>query len=326
MAEPSQLLELLRKDPQHRALLAELLLHELVHTPAQSLISAQELVKSAQQALRTLAAHPNAIASLIDELDRRIQATPSQQLGATLGDLLPMTLVAPLQSLLGDAVAPSRTLLAALMDHPGMRQLIEELLTHELAAFGSKIRRLVPEAPSSVPGGRLASKLAGVAKGVASVVGSELEKQMEDRTRDFVSGAIHHSTQRMIDRMASESYAPTLATWRVDVLHALLSLPVSEFQGEWNKIDKSALSQTAVDLLEALVAWEGLESLLEGISEQIWPTIADKSLSDALSPVNAVDTVTEQLSAPLERMLMRVMQGEPFERWLHALHEADSKP
>lgn len=319
MAKPSQLLELLRNNPTHRELLAELLLSEVLSTPAQSLISPQELVKSVHQGLRTLAQHPKAITSLIGELDARIQGAP--ELSSTLGDLMPMTLVAPLQSLLGDPVAPSRALLAAVMDHPGMRQLIEELLTHELAAFGQKVRRLVPEGPSSVPGGRLASRIAGVAKGVASVVGSELEKQMEERSRDFVSGAIHHSTQRMIDRMASQSYAPTLATWRVDVLHALLSLPVSEFRGEWDKIDKEALGQAASDLLDALVSWEGLSSLLESISEQIWPAIADKTLQDALAPVDAVDTVTEQLRPPLERMMMRVMAGPKFEQWLHALHD-----
>lgn len=323
MADPSQLLELLRNDPTHRELLAELLLSEALSTPTSSLISRQELVKSGQQVLRTLAQHPKAIASLIEELDARIQATPEAELNSSLGDLMPMTLVAPLQSLLGDPLAPSRPLLAALLDHPGMRQLIEELLTHELAAFGQKLRRLVPEKPSSVPGGRLASRIAGVAKGVASVVGGELEKQMEERTRDFVSGAIHHSTHRMIDRMASESYAPTLASWRVDVLHALLSLPLAEFRGEWDKIDKSAFGQACADLLDALVAWEGLESLFEAIGEQLWPAIADKTLQDALGPVNAVETVTEQLRPPLERMMMRIMAGEKFEAWLHALHGAD---
>lgn len=322
MADPTLILERLRLDPTHRDLLANLLLDALMDTPADSLLRPEELVQSAHLALRTLAANPQTLASLIEEIDKRVQAHNAESLEQTLGDIVPMTLVVPLQKLLGDPVSPSRPILAAMMDHPGMRQLIEELLTHELAAFGRKVRKLVPDAPSKVPGGRLASRIAGVAKGVASAVGSELEKQMEERTRDFVDGALSHSTTRMIDRMASQDYAPQLATWRVDVLHALLTLPLSEFRGEWNKLDKDALSKALADLADAVVQWEGLRDFLQTICDELWPSIAGRTLHDALSPVDAVQTATDQMRAPLARMLQRVLDTPRFEQWLMTLHQS----
>lgn len=322
MADPSLLLQHLRNDPKHRDRLAELLLDAVVHTPAQSLIDAPELIETTKLALKTIAGHPKAIASLIRQIDERLaKATPADQ-DQTLGDLLPMTVVMPIQTLLADPVAPSRTVLAALMDHPGMRQLIEEMLTHELAAFGRKIRKLVPDAPSAVPGKRLASRLAGVAKGVAAAVGSELEKQMEERTRDFVDGALVHSTDRLIDRMASQDYAPQLATWRVDVLHALLSLPLREFQGEWHKINKDALATALSEILDALSQWEGLTDLLEQLSDQVWPSIETKTLKEILEPVDAVDLATQRLQKPMARMITRVLDNPGFENWMNELHAA----
>lgn len=322
MADPNLLLEHLREDPKHRELLADLLLDAIIHTPAQNLVRPQELVESLQIALRTLSGHPQAVASCIGQIDERIKSLNPEALDQCLGDIVPMTLILPLQKLLGDPVAPSRPIMAALLDHPGMRQLIEEMLTHELAEFGRKIRRLVPDPPSAVPGKRLASRLAGVAKGVAAAVGSELEKQMEDRTRDFVNGALSHSTARLIDRMSSPDYAPQLAEWRVDVLHALLGVPLREFSGEWNKIDLGALSKTLSDLADAMVQWEGLTAVLQTLCDELWPSIKDQSLKQALAPIDAVDVAVDRMRAPLARMMTQVLESQRFETWITELHEA----
>lgn len=320
MADPQTVLARLRSQDEHRNALATLLVDAVLDSPTQTIVTPQELVNAVHTALASAAEQPELVQRLWTQLQARIQAAPAELLARPLGELLPMTLVLPLESFLRQAPSPGRPLLTALMDHAGMRQLLEEILHHELSAFGAKLRKLVPDTPNSVPGKRLASKIAGVAKGVAAVVGSEIERQMEDRTRDFVLGALARSTQRLLDRMASPEFAPQLAQWRVDVLHALLALPLAQLRHELDKIDHVQTIQLLGDTLEALVQWEGLRELMDNVIQEVWPSIKDKRPRDLLQRSEDYDHLQEALEPPLRRMIARMFEREDFGEWLHALH------
>lgn len=320
MADPNTVLARLRSQQEHRNALAKLLVDAVLDSPAQAIVTPQELINAALTLIQSAAEQPKLIEKLWLQLQERVQAAPAELLARPLGELLPMTLVLPLESFLRQAPSPGRPLLTAVMDHAGMRQLLEEMLHHELSAFSTKIRKLVPDTPNSVPGKRLASKIAGVAKGVAAVVGSEIERQMEDRTRDFVHGALARSTQRLLDRMASPEFAPQLAQWRVDVLHALLALPLAELRQELDKLDQAQTIELLRDTLEALVQWEGLREVLDSVIQEVWPSIKDRHPLDLLTRSEDYDSLQQTLQPPLRRMIARMLAREDFGEWLTALH------
>ena len=298
-----------------RGELAKLLVDQELSQPLAARIDVVHLASILTSAFRDLVESPIIERELTKGWERleSIAATADE---SALGEHVPMTIVHPLQRLLDQPTAPSRDVVAAVLDHEALHQLIREMLTHELSAFGSRVRSVISEQGQRVPGGKLATRLVGMAKGVASVVGSELERQIDDRVQDFVLEAIRGAMDRLMTRISGKSFSPQLAKWRIDVLHALLQLPVHQFVDEILKYGREEFVQRTLELLEAVAQWEGLESTLSELIHPVMESYGDKSAANIFAEMHILDRIRPELLSQSEAAIDRLVENPEFARWL----------
>lgn len=323
MSSHEAILARLRHEPEHVERLVALALDQLLERPLAELVDPEFLSHAIGEGLRASARS--------DEFERWVAQRVedalgrADQLSGTIGDRLPITVLAPIQTALGRPYQPDRALVEALLDHPSTRAILREVLQANLLEFAKRMRSIIPEVGrSQAGGGGLASKLAGMAKGVASAVGGELEKQLEPKVEGFVDDILGVAIRMMIDRVGSQEFAPEFAKWRVDVLMALIDHPLDRLIAERHKYPSADFAADVAAILRALASWRGLSDRLEAalrelIGEQGHVTarafLAGSGLEQAWRP---------QVEQALVDQAEQIVAGEPFAAWLRELVEGTS--
>lgn len=316
MSGDDRILERLRSQPEHLASLVDLVIDEALERPLSELVEPAWLARALADGVRQAAAS--------DELEVWVRGrvenalTRADHIGGTLADHVPVTLLGPLETVLGRDLTPDRELVRALLDHPSLRDLIAAILQANILEFGRKLRAFVPDG-GGLPGAKLRSRLAGVAKGVASVVGSEMERQLEDRVRAFVDDALGRAVDMAIDRFSSPKFASEMARWRIDVLHALMRHPLDELIAERHKYPPETFAADATALLRALAGWKQLNEVLERGLERAIEEFGDQSAGAFLAGSGLEEAWRPQLRELMTRRLGAVVETEAFAAWLARL-------
>jgi hypothetical protein len=316
MTDSARILAKLREQPEQLDSLVALTLDHLLERPLGELIDAAWLGKAVTDGIRSSARSAEFERWVADRVEQTL--TRADRLDGSLGDKVPMTLLGPLEKALGRPYQPERALVRALFDHPSTRSILREILQANILEFGKRMRAMVPDT-GKLPGGGLASKLAGVAKGVASAVGSELERQLEPKVKSFVDDILGVTVDMMIDRVSSEEFAPEFATWRIDVLHALLGQPIDRLVAERHKYPPKDFAADVAAILRALAAWRGLGDQIEEIVTELLEEHGQESARQFLDGSGLEQAWRPQLHQALVDQARELVAGEAFASWLTAL-------
>jgi hypothetical protein len=312
------LLARLRHEPEHVERLVALGLDQLLARPLAELVDPEFLAHALGEGLRASARS--------DEFEPwvagRVEAAlgRADRMSGTLGDRLPVTVLAPLQKALGRPYQPDRALVEALLDHPSTRAIMREVLVANVLEFAKRMRSIIPEVGrSSGGGGGLASKLAGMAKGVASAVGSELEKQLEPKVEGFVDDILGVAIRMMVDRVGSEEFAPEFAKWRVDVMMALIDHPLDRLIAERHKYPSADFAADVAAILRALASWRGLAERIEDVLRELIAEQGHVSARDFLAGSGLEQAWRPQLEQALVDQAALIVASDAFADWLGEL-------
>lgn len=315
MTDSARILERLREQPEQLDALVTLTLDHLLERPLGELVDAAWLGKAITDGVRSSARSAEFERWVADRVERTL--TRVDRLDGALGDKIPMTLLGPLEKALGRPYQPDRELVRALLDHPSTRSILREILQANILEFGKRMRAMVPDA-GKLSGG-LASKIAGVAKGVASAVSSELERQLEPKVKSFVDDILGVAVDMMIDRVSSEEFAPEFATWRIDVLRALLGQPVDRLVAERHKYPPKDFAADVAAILRALAAWRGLGEQIEEVVTELLDEHENETARQFLDGSGLEQAWRPQLHQALVEQARELVAGPEFAAWLTAL-------
>lgn len=316
MTDSARILARLREQPEQLDTLVTLTLDHLLERPLAELIDPAWLARAITDGIRNSARSAEFERWVADRVERTL--TRADRLHGALGDKVPMTLLGPLEKALGRPYQPDRALVRALLDHPSTRTILREILQANLLEFGKRMRAMVPDA-GKLPGGGFASKLAGMAKGVASAVSSELERQLEPKVKSFVDDILGVTVDMMIERVSSEEFAPEFATWRIDVLRALLGQPIDRLVAERHKYPPKDFAADVAAILRALAAWRGLGEQIEEIVTELLDEHGSETARQFLDGSGLEQAWRPQLHQALVDQARELVAGEAFAGWLTAL-------
>ncbi|MFV8756229.1 hypothetical protein ACNOYE_37250 [Nannocystaceae bacterium ST9] len=314
-----RILARLRGPDDHVERLVSLTIEHLLERPLAELVDPSWLAHALSESLRASARS--------DEFERWVAQRLEQALGradqlhGTLGDKLPITVLAPLQKALARPYQPDRELVEALLDHPSTRSILREVLQANVLEFAKRMRSMFPEGRPASGGGGLASKLAGMAKGVAAAVGSELEKQLEPKVEGFVDDILGVAVRMMIDRVGSEEFAPEFAKWRVDVLLALLDHPLDRLIAERHKYPSADFAADVAAILRALAAWRGLGERIEAVFGELIAEHGHRSAREFLDGSGLEQAWRPTLEQAVVEQARQWVDTEGFSEWLRVLVE-----
>ncbi|PRP99596.1 hypothetical protein [Enhygromyxa salina] len=314
-------LQRLRDEPRQVDALVELGLDHVLARPIAELIDHQWLAKAVSDGIRASARSPEFERWVETRVDRALARVDG--LDGALGDKLPVTLLGPLEQALGRPYQPDRELVRTLLDHPSMRTIIREILQANLLEFGKRMRSMMPDtsAVSKLPGGGFASRLAGVAKGVASAVGGELERQLEPKVKSFVDDILGVTIDMMIERVSSDAFVPEFVSWRIDVLHAVLGLPIDQLIAERHKYPPKAFAADVAAILRALAAWRGLGDQVAEILSEVVSEHGQVSAREFLDGSGLEAAWRPTLQRALSEQAREFVSTETFGGWLEQLLE-----
>ncbi len=313
MSTSERALERLRQQPEHLRELVRLVVDELLQRPVAELAEPAWLAGALADGIRQAAESDD----LEDWVRGRLEEalTRADRLDGSLGDHVPVTLLGPLETALGRDFTPDPQLVRALLDHPSLRDLIAAVLHANMLEFGKRLRTFVPDG-GNLPGAKLRSRLAGVAKGVVSAVGTEVERQLEDRVRAFVDDALGRAVDMAIERFSAPEFAKEMATWRVDVLHALMQHPLERLVAERHKYPAALFAADLTALLRALAGWKRLTEVLESGLERAFEEFGDQTAGEWLEGSGLEQAWRPHLEDLLTTRLRAIVETETFAQWL----------
>lgn len=316
MTQADEVLRRLREDDEHLASLADLLIDHALDRPLRKVMQAEFLGAAICSAFGALAKEPE----LERWLAQRARASfeGSDELQGPLGERIPITALGPLQKILSRELTPDPVLVRALLDHPSLHELMRELLQANILEFARRAKDVVvggtPKAARGIGG-----MLGAVAKNVASVASSAVEKQLEDRARAFVEDAIGVAVETTIKRFCDPEHAEEMATWRVDVLHAVLAQPLERLLAERHKYPPEAFAQDTAGLIGALASWSDLRKHVDGGLEFVLDVHGDQTAREWLDGSGLEAVLRTQVRGELVRQARELVEQEPFEAWLAQL-------
>lgn len=310
------ILSRLRSEPEHLERLVEFGLEHVLDRPLGEVLDPAWLAKAITDGVRASAQSAQFEQWVADRVERALGRADG--LEGPLGERVPVTLLGPLQTALGRPYQPDRELVRALLDHASTRAILREILQANILEFGKRMRSMVPDT-GKVTGSGFASRLAGVAKGVASAVGSELEKQLEPRVSSFVDDILGRAVDMLVTRVSSESFAPEFASWRVDVLHALLEQPVDRLIAERHKYPAEDFAADVAAILRALAAWRGLGEQVEATLAALLTDEGETTARAFLDGSGLEAAWRPQLQAALVEQARGIIDTDAFAEWLHGL-------
>jgi hypothetical protein len=316
MTDSARILAKLRDQPEQLDELVTLTLDHLLERPLGELVDPSWLARAVTDGIRSSARSDEFERWVADRVERTL--TRVDRLDGALGDKIPMTLLGPIEHALGRPYQPDRDLVRALLDHESTRSILREILQANILEFGKRMRSMVPDT-GKLPGGGLASRLAGVAKGVASAVGTELERQLEPKVKGFVDDILGVTVDMMIDRVSSEEFAPEFATWRIDVLRALLGHPVDRLVAERHKYPPQDFAADVAAILRALAAWRGLGEQIEEVLTELIDEHGRESARQFLDGSGLEQAWRPPLHQALVEQARELVAGPAFAGWLTKL-------
>jgi hypothetical protein len=320
MSTHERILARLRGPDDHLKRLVALSLDHLLDRPVAAIVDPAWLARALSKGMRTSAASDQFEAWVAQRIEQAI--AQADRLEGTLGDELPITVLDPLQKALARPYRPDRELVEALFDHPSTRAIMREILQANLLEFAKRMRSIVPDVGRSPAGGGggFASKLAGMAKGVATAVGNELEKQLEPRVEGFVDDILGVAVRMLIDRVGSEEFAPEFATWRVDVLLAVLALPIERLVVSPGK-PRTLLATDVAAVLRALAGWRGLGERIEVALGELIAEHGQETAREFLDGSGLEQAWRPMLEQAVTEQARQWVATEGFSDWLRVLVE-----
>ncbi len=309
------LLSRLHERPEHTVALAALLVDDIFTRPMSEILEPERAASSVVAALVALSESPDLEGWLVKQ-ERTARARLEARSGCA-ADILPATALAPLQSIASRPFTPDREIVAALLDHDALRNMVRAVLTSTLTDFAAKLRASMPggDGPPRFGGGGLGA-LAGLAKGVAGAVAGAVEKTFEERARSYVEGAIGTAIEMSLDRISDPAHAAEMAQWRVEVLNAALTLPFAKLATQREQLDPEVYAQDTVELIKALASDHGLATLLERELRIVLDVAHDSSLDSFLAGTGAGSALRSAVQAWLADRLTEFFHTPGFAAWL----------
>lgn len=318
MSGSERILARLRDEPEHLESLVALVVDEALSRPIAELADPAWLARALADGIRSAADSDELEVWVRGRVEQAL--TRADHLSGTIGDHLPATLLGPLETVVGRDITPDADLVAALLDHPSLRDLIAAILQQNILEFGRKLRTIVPDG-GNLPGAKLRSRLAGVAKGVGSVVGGQVERQLEERVRAYVDEALGRAVDMAIERFSSPKFSGEMARWRIDVLHALMQHPLESLVAERHKYPPETFAADLTSLLRALGSWKRLTEVLESGIERAFHEFGDHTAGAWLEGSGLLEAWRPQLEELMVQRLRTVVATDEFASWLARLTE-----
>lgn len=300
----------LREDESHIEGLVTVAVDHALTRPLAELIDPNWLAAALADGVRSVSGSPDFRPWLEAQLERGLDQ--AGKVGGTVGDHLPVTLLGPLQTALRREYVPDPALVRALMDHPSLRELIAAVLEASILEYGKRIKSVVDE----LPGSRLGSRLAGVARGVASAAGVD---KVEDRVRTFVQGMLGRAVDMTIDRFCDPAHAPDMATWRIDILGAVMEQPVDRLIAEGHKFPPAQVAEDAANMIQALSTWRQLAETVESSLSALLGDFGAVTAGEWLANSGLLEAWRPQLEHMLRSELQALVETDGFGGWLERL-------
>jgi len=312
------LLKRLQEEPKYIEELNALMVEDILTRPIRDLVAPAWIASSIAADIKATVALPDFQSWLESRFRMAMDRIPDER--APLRGSLPPDLIEVGKTVLGRPSTPGRELVRTLVDQPGVRNLLQTILKRTLTDFGSKLGSTMPNT-SKIPGSRFRSKLMGVAKTVASSVSSEIERQMEDRINGFLRGAMGKVIDSIVDRICDPSKAQEAATFRINLVDALLDLPRHHFRGEVRKIDPKQSAGDVHAALTALANWDKLESEIQTAIEEYASQEMDRTIRDYLEGSGLEDVFKPRLMELMGRYSGFLVENPAFSQWIAKLCE-----
>lgn len=300
----------LRDDETHVEGLVTVAVDHALTRPLGQLIDPAWLATALAQGVRSVSGSADFRPWLEAQLQRALNQ--AGKVDGTVGDHIPVTLLAPLQTALAREYVPDPALVRALMDHPSLRELIAAVLEASILEYGKRIKSVVDE----LPGSRLGSRLAGVARGVASAAGVD---KVEDRVRTFVQGMLGRAVDMTIERFCDPAHAPDMATWRQDILGAVMEQPIERLIAEGHKFPPAEVAEDASSMIQALSNWRQLAETVESSLTALLGDFGTITAGEWLADSGLLEAWRPQLEHMLRGELVALVETDEFGGWLGRL-------
>jgi hypothetical protein len=309
-----RLLASLREPGDARRQLVDLSVDTLAGRPVHEALPATWLARAIGDAFRAAAQAPELESWLLGHLERA--ASRVDTLEGTLGDKIPLTLMAPVERVLARDLQPDSRLVRVFIDHPSFRKLAAAVLQAQLTDFARRLKTMVPTKSRAASGRGFASAFAGVAKGVASVVTSEVERQLDDRVTAFVQETIGRVVDGTVEHLCDPNRSDEMAQWRIDVFRELMGYPLDTVRQERHRYPPALLAADLAGIIRALGEWRQFASSIEEAIESSATEWEGMSIAQFLNGSGVEPVWRATLGEVLEDQIGYIAGTERFEGWL----------
>ena len=322
MTSSAEVLRRLREEPAHLEALCELAIEHALDRPLTAVLDPAALARVISSGLTAMAGSPELEGWLETRATRALDGV--DELEGAVGEHMPATALGPIEAILRREVMPDPELVARLIDHPSLRVLMRDVMQRNLLDFARRLRDLFPGGASAAKAGRgLGGMLGAVAKNVATAAGSAVEKQLEERAKGFVDDALGVAIESTIQRFSDPDHAKELASFRIDVFHALLQEPVERLLAERHKYPPADFAKDAASLIRTFASWNELGPTIESGAQRILAAHGDETARAWLEGSGLGDGVRDELRAFLVAEARSIVSSGDFGEWLDGLLAAD---
>jgi hypothetical protein len=322
--EPDRVLARLR-DPADPAVagLIRLAVDATVDRSLRELVDARRLAGRLAEAIRAVAASPDARARLVARLEAERARWRAE--GRTLRELSLPELDDAVRAVAGVPWSPSEALVLRVIDHEAVRALLGEVLQGALSRFGQRLRSLDQGVLGGL-GGAVARKgtglLGGLAKGISGaadqLVGGlkdEVEAALQGRIRDQLSGATDEALKAIAAWVASPDHEAALASLRRSLVDVVLDRPIGELVGEVDEVDVRPVVDALHAALGRAAARPGLQDELAARLAEALDRYGDLSAGALLDDLGARASLGDAAADVLADPVRDVVATDAFAAW-----------
>jgi hypothetical protein len=143
-----------------------------------------------------------------------------------------------------------------------------------------------------------------------------MERQLDERVRGFVDDALGSAVALTVSRISSPSFAPDLARWRIDVLHALFTAPLDRLLLVQPPVEAERLAEDVAAVLRSLAEWRQLSESLEAVLARILSIGGSGTARAFLDQSGLEEAWRPTLEEALVREANALVATPEFEAWL----------
>ena len=156
-------------------------------------------------------------------------------------DQLTPELQQAIETVISRHYTPDQTLVLALIDHPTMENLVEDILSQAMRNFTQKLRIQMPGAPKAAPKARGLGRLGSISQNVLGGLGSEISQRAEQLASQTVDEALRLSVGQVAHHICDPQNADHYSAFRLHLWRTIIAQDNRTLAMEWDKLDPDSL-------------------------------------------------------------------------------------